>query len=99
MPEKKAERKFFVLTDFSPHRRGFRVRIAGRQQQLCLMCLQYLRRLGSARPPLKSSLRQAFLRQPEPLSVIDENPDGRSTSAAEENQASGKGICLEFLAA
>ena len=45
MPEVKSERKPFVgflgsSTYFSPHRRGFRLRIARRQQQLRLMRLQ-----------------------------------------------------------
>jgi hypothetical protein len=59
MPEMKAERKPFVVgvisTYFSPHRRGFRLRIARRQQQLRLMCLQCPRRFGACRPPLETS--------------------------------------------
>jgi hypothetical protein len=42
MPERKAERKCFVATFstyFPPHWRGFRLRVAGRQQQLRLMGL------------------------------------------------------------
>jgi len=42
MPERKAERKLFVAaisTYFSPHRPGFRLWIACRQQQLRLVRL------------------------------------------------------------
>jgi hypothetical protein len=59
MPEMKAERKPFLggySTYFSPHRRGFRVWITRRQQQLRLMCLQGPRWFGARRPPLETSL-------------------------------------------
>jgi hypothetical protein len=59
MPEMKAERKPFLEGDstyFPPHRRGFRVWITRRQQQLRLMCLQGPRWFGARRPPLETSL-------------------------------------------
>src|SRR5664280_1823234 len=102
MPEMKAERKAFVSavsTDFSPHRRGFCFRIARRQQQLCLMRLEHAGGLFAARPPHESPLRQPFLRQPEPLAVIDQDADRGSTPAPEYKQASREGICLEFVLA
>src|SRR5437016_2723225 len=102
MPEMKAERKAFVSavsTDFPPHRRGFCFRIARRQQQLCLMRLEHAGGLFAARPPHESPLRQPFLRQPEPLAVIDQDADRGSTTAPEYKQASREGICLEFVLA
>jgi hypothetical protein len=59
MPEMQAERKPFLeeySTYFSPHRRGFRVWITRRQQQLRLMCMQDPRWFGARRPPLETSL-------------------------------------------
>src|ERR1019366_1892543 len=106
MPEMKAERKAFVSafvsavsTDFSPHRRSFCFRIARRQQQLCLMRLEHAGGLFAARPPHESPLRQPFLRQPEPLAVIDQDADRGPTPTPKYKQASGEGICLEFVLA
>src|ERR1035437_3565752 len=102
MPEMKAERKPFVgvvSTYFSPHRRGFCFRVARRQQQLCLMRLEHPGRLFAARPPHESPLRQPFLRQPEPLAVIDQDTDRGPATAPEYKQASREGICPEFVLA
>src|ERR1035437_5817531 len=102
MPEMKAERKPFVgvvSTYFSPHRSGFRVRVAGRQQQLRLMRLEHPGGLFAARPPHESPLRQPFLRQPKPLAVIDQDADRGSTPAPEYKQASREGIGLKFVLA
>src|ERR1035437_8860048 len=102
MPEMKAERKPFLegySTYFSPHRRGFCFRVARRQQQLRLMCLQHTGGLFAARPPHESSLRQPFLRQPEPLAVIDQDANRASTPAPKHKQASRERICLEFVLA
>jgi hypothetical protein len=52
MPENKSERKGFVLlfsAHFSPHRSGFRLWVARRQQQLRLVRLQQPGRFFSAR--------------------------------------------------
>jgi hypothetical protein len=102
MPEKKAERKLFVAaisTYFSPHRRGFYLRVGGRQQQLRLMRLEHARGLFTARPPHESPLRQPLLRQPETLPVIDQDADRSSTPAPEYKQASRERIGLEFVLA
>jgi hypothetical protein len=102
MPEKKSERKGFVLTfsaHFSPHRRGFRLWVAGRQQQLRLVRLQPPGWFFSARPPHKSPFRQALLRQPESLTVINEDTDRSAPPAPEHKQASRERIGLEFLLA
>src|SRR5450631_4697085 len=53
----------------------------------------------AARPPHESPLRQPFLRQPEPLAVIDQDADRGSTAAPKYKQASREGICLEFVLA
>src|SRR5206468_1161081 len=54
----------------APHRRRFRRRIAGRQQQLRLMRLQRLGCFAPLRPPPKAPFRQPLLRQPEALAVV-----------------------------
>src|ERR1035437_3738500 len=102
MPEMKAERKPFVggfSTYFSPHRSGFCLRVARRQQQLRLMRLEHTGGLFAARPPHKSPLRQPFLRQPEPLAVIDQDTDRDPPTAPEYKQASREGICLKRVLA
>src|ERR1035437_3800783 len=63
------------------------------------MRLEHARGLFAARPPHKSPLRQSFLRQPEPLTVIDQDADRGPTPTPEYKQASGEGICLEFVLA
>jgi hypothetical protein len=70
-----------ISTYFSPHRRGFYLRIARRQQQLRLVRLQYPRRFGARRPPLEPSFGQSLRRQPEPLAIVLQDSDGRSTIA------------------
>src|ERR1019366_1103131 len=99
MPEMKAERKPFVgvvSTYFSPHRRGFCFRVARRQQQLCLMRLEHPGRLFAARPPHESPLRQPFLRQPEPLAVIDQDTDRGPATARNTNRHPEKGSALSL---
>src|SRR5450631_2785126 len=53
----------------------------------------------AARPPHESPLRQPFLRQPEPLAVIDQDADRGSTAAPKYKQASRERICLKFVLA
>src|SRR5207302_10328567 len=72
----------------SPHRRRLRIRVARRQQDLCLIGLEHPRRFIPARPPHKTSPGEPLLRQPEPLPVIDQDPDRFTSPAAEEHQAS-----------
>src|SRR5580698_4548575 len=79
-----------ISTYFSPHRRGFYLRIARRQQQLRLVRLQYPRRFGARRPPLEPSFGQSLRRQPEPLAIVLQDSDGRSTTGAENEQVTGK---------
>jgi hypothetical protein len=59
--------------------------------------LQHPRRLVSARPPHKASLRQPLLRQPESLSVIHQDADRCPSPAAKHKQAAGERIGLQFL--
>jgi hypothetical protein len=102
MPEMKPERKPFVGTIspyWSPHRRGFRLRIACRQQQLRLMCPQDPRRFGACRPPPETSFGQALRRQPEPLAIVLQDADRRSTPGPEKEQVTGKRIGVPFLPA
>src|SRR5580692_11026018 len=88
-----------ISTYFSPHRRGFYLRIARRQQQLRLVRLQYPRRFGARRPPLEPSFGQSLRRQPEPLAIVLQDSDGRSTTGAENEQVAGKRIGVQFLPA
>src|ERR1039457_1971115 len=63
------------------------------------MRLEHPGRLFAARPPHESPLRQPFLRQPEPLAVIDQDTDRGPATAPEYKQASREGICPEFVLA
>ena len=58
---------------------------------------------GSASLPVghhrKRPFDNRFCRQPKPLAVVTEDPDGRSAPAAEDKQAAGKRIGVEFLPA
>src|SRR5271157_5962001 len=82
-----------------PHRRGYRIRVAGGQQHLRLMGLQHPRGLLAARPPHKSPFRQPLLRQPEPLPVIHQNADRGSPSTTKQKQTTRERIGLELLLA
>src|SRR6476659_3755931 len=63
------------------------------------MRVQRLRRFAACRPPSETSLRQTLGRQPESLTVVSQDADRLRTPAAEDKQASGKRIGVEFLAA
>src|SRR5271165_4246815 len=82
-----------------PHRRGYRIRVAGGQQHLRLIGLQHPRGLLAARPPHQAPFRQPLLRQPEPLPVIDQDADRRSPPAAKPKQTTRERIRLQFLLA
>src|SRR5271166_4477944 len=82
-----------------PHRRGYRIRVAGGQQHLRLIGLQHPRGLVSAWPPHKAPFRQPLLRQPEPLPVIDQDADRRPSPAPEHKQTTRERIRLQFLLA
>ena len=57
--------------DPPPRRRRLRPRrIAGAQQHLQLMGLEIFRSLHTIRPETESPLREPFLAQPKPLTVI-----------------------------
>jgi hypothetical protein len=60
---------------------------------------QCFRGFAARGPPLKPAFRQAFRCDPEPLAVIREDPDRLAAAAAEDEQATGKRIGCEFLAA
>ena len=51
------------------------------------------------RPPAEPPFGKAFLRQPEPLSVIDQDLERGCAAAAEQEHAAGKRIGGQFLAA
>jgi len=63
------------------------------------MGLKCFRRFISGGPPLKSAFRQALGGKPEPLTVVGEDADRFAAAAAEDKQAAGKRIGIEFLAA
>src|SRR5512133_921792 len=89
MPEEKSERKGFVSAHLSPHGCRFGLRVARRQQQLRLVRLQHPRGLVAGWPPLETPFGQSLRRQPKPLAVELEDPDGGSTAAAEDEQVAG----------
>ena len=60
---------------------------------------QCFRGFVSCRPPLETAFRQALCRDPEPLAIIGEDSDRFAAAAAEDEQAAGKRIGIEFLAA
>jgi hypothetical protein len=60
---------------------------------------QCFRRFRSRRPPFETAFRQAFGRDPKPLSVISEDSDGLAAAAAEDEKTAGKRVGIEFLAA
>src|SRR5215471_12972920 len=60
---------FLLGAQGSPHRRGFRVRVGGGQQQLRLMCPQGAGGFRTRGPTLETSLGQALGGQPKPLAV------------------------------
>jgi hypothetical protein len=74
-------------------------KVACRHQQLCLICLQWLRRAGRFRPPHETPFRESFLCQPVALAVIAEQPDRSPAAAAKHEHTPGKWILREFLLA
>jgi hypothetical protein len=89
----------FLCTHSPPHGRCFRIRIAGREQQLCLVRSQCFRRFVAGRPPSEAAFRQALGGDPEPLTVVGEDTDRFAAAAAEDEQAAGKRIGIELLTA
>ena len=63
------------------------------------MCFQRLRRCLSLRPPPEAAFRQALLRDPETLRVVDQYFDSRRAPASEQEQAARKRIGRKFLPA
>jgi hypothetical protein len=98
-PERKPWRQIILCAHAPPHRRCFRIRIAGGEQQLRLMRLQRFRRFSACRPPLETAFRQALCGDPEALPVIREDPDRLATAAAKDKQAARKRIGRKFLPA
>src|SRR5215472_5649088 len=91
-------------SDFSyahapPYRRGFDLRIAARQQQLRLMRTQGSTSFRARRPPAEASLGQTLGGQPESLPVIGQNPNRPRAAVAEDEEAAGKRIGVQFLPA
>src|SRR5580692_4744233 len=89
----------FLCAHSPPHGRCFRIRIAGRYQQLRLMRSQCFRRFVARGPPLKSAFRKALRGDPEPLTIVGEDSDRFAAAAAEDEQAAGKRIGVELLTA
>src|ERR1019366_2802971 len=82
-----------------PHRRCFRIRITGGEQQLRMMRSQCFGWFVSCGPPLEPAFRQTLCGDPEALTVIGQNPDRLPAAAAKDKQTAGKGVGIEFLAA
>jgi len=76
----------------SPFRRGFRVGVGGRQQQLRLMRPQHARRFRSGGPPAKMTFGKPLGREPESLPVECEQLYRSPATAAEDEQPAGKRI-------
>src|SRR5438445_6957842 len=77
-------------------------RVSRCQQNLQLVRLQGSRHLASLqpfRPPPKPALRQALLRQPEPLAIVGQHLDRRPSSIAKNVQPAGEGVGLQLLSA
>jgi hypothetical protein len=55
--------------------------------------------LGACWPPLESTLRQAFGGDPEALTIVGKDSDRPAAAAAKDEQAAGKRIGIELLAA
>jgi hypothetical protein len=89
----------FLCADAPPHGRRFRLGIPGRQQQLRLMGSQYFRGFVAGWPPSEAAFRQAFGGNPEPLTIVGEDSDRLAAAATEDEQAAGKRIGIELLAA
>ena len=78
------------------HLRNLRVSVP--QKHLKLMGGQGSRHLPFG-PPVESALRQSLMAQPKTLSVIGEDPDGRTLPVCENEQASSQGVLWESVAA
>jgi hypothetical protein len=83
----------------TPHRRRFSVGIPCRQKQLRLMGSQYFRRFVSRWPPSEPAFRETLGCNPKPLPVVREDSDRFAAAAAKDEQAAGKRIGVELLAA
>jgi len=88
----------FLYADASPHRRRFRIRIAGGEQQLRLMRSQCFRGFVTRWPPSETAFGKTLRSNPEPLTVIGEDSDGFAAATAEDEQTAGKRVGIEFLA-
>ncbi len=60
---------------------------------------QCFRRFGSRRPPFETAFRQALRCNPETLAIVGQDSDSLAAAAAEDEQAAGKRVGIEFLAA
>jgi hypothetical protein len=74
----------FLCADASPDGRRFRIRIAGGEQQLRLMRSQCFRGFVTCWPPSETAFGKTLRSNPEPLTVIGEDPDGFAAAAAED---------------
>jgi hypothetical protein len=99
VPERKPERKSFLCAYTPPHRRCFRIRITGSEQQLRLVRSQCFRGFVACRPPFKAAFGKTLRGNPEALTVIGEDSDRLAAAAAEDEQAAGKRVGIEFLTA
>src|SRR5262249_17023211 len=82
-----------------PYRCGFNFRIAACQQQLRLMRTQASTCFRARWPPAEAALGQALGGEPESLPVIGQDPDRTGAAVAEDEQAAGKRIGVQFLPA
>ena len=89
----------FLCAHSPPNGCRFRLGIPGRQQQLRLMGSQCFRGFVAGRPPFETAFGKALGGDPEPLAIIGEDSDRFAAAAAEDEQAAGKGIGIELLAA
>ncbi len=60
---------------------------------------QCFRRFVPGWPPFEAAFRQAFGGDPKPLPVVGEDSDRFAAAASKDEQAAGKRIGIEFLAA
>jgi hypothetical protein len=60
---------------------------------------QCFRGFVAGRPPFETAFGKAFGGDPEPLAIIGEDSDRFAAAAAEDEQAAGERIGIEFLAA
>src|SRR4029077_9657494 len=75
------------------------MRVAPRQQQLRLMRTQVAACFRARWPSAEATLGQALGGEPESLPVIGQDPDRPRATVAEDEQAAGKWIGVQFLPA